>query len=122
LVLRCREFKLQVSPEQPLSLNNWPTARQFTEAVEWPAICFSNPLLKSTLPAVDRLGMPLVTSGQFAYVYKLKAPNGNGDVAVRCFRGYLGDRDQRYRAIQSYLQTKPIPFISEFVYAPDGIL
>ena len=113
---------MQVSPEQRLSLHNWPTARQFTEAVQCPAICFSNPLLKSTLPAVDRLGMPLVTSGQFAYVYKLKAPNANGDLAVRCFRGYLGDRDQRYRAIQSYLQTNPIPFISEFVYAPDGIL
>ena len=66
--------------------------------------------------------MPLVTSGQFAYVYKLRSSNGNSDVAVRCFRGYLGDRDQRYRAIQTYLQTHPVPFISEFVYAPDGIL
>jgi len=43
-------------------------------------------------------------------------------VAVRCFRGYLGDRDQRYRVIQDYLQSHPIPFISDFVYAPDGIL
>jgi len=66
--------------------------------------------------------MPLVTSGQFAYVYKLKASNGNSDVAVRCFRGYLGDRDHRYRVIQDYLQSHPIPFISEFIYAPDGIL
>jgi hypothetical protein len=39
--------------------------------------------------------MPLVTSGQFAYVYKLNSMNDNGDFAVRCFRGYLGDRDQR---------------------------
>jgi hypothetical protein len=79
-------------------------------------------MLRSTLPAVDRLGMPLVTSGQFAYVYKLKSMNGNGDFAVRCFRGYLGDRDQRYRAIQEHVRTSPVGYLSEFSYAPEGIL
>jgi hypothetical protein len=74
------------------------------------------------MPAVDRLGMPLVTSGQFAYVYKLKSVNGGGDFAVRCFRGYLGDRDQRYRAIHEHLQTSPVYYLSEFSYAPEGIL
>jgi hypothetical protein len=66
--------------------------------------------------------MPLVTSGQFAYVYKLKSPNGAGDFAVRCFRGYLGDRDQRYRAIQTHLGNSPVSYLSEFTYAPEGIL
>jgi hypothetical protein len=66
--------------------------------------------------------MPLVTSGQFAYVYKLKSMNGNGDFAVRCFRGYLGDRDQRYGAIQEHLYTSPVSYLSEFTYAPEGIL
>ena len=66
--------------------------------------------------------MPLVTSGQFAYVYKLKSTNGGGDFAVRCFRGYLGDRDQRYRAIQEHLLDSPIASLSEFSYAPQGIL
>ena len=66
--------------------------------------------------------MPLVTSGQFAYVYKLKSMNGSGDFAVRCFRGYLGDRDQRYRAIQEHLMNSPVGYLSEFSYAPEGIL
>ena len=83
-----------------------------------PSICFAHPVLRDTLPAVDRLGMPLVTSGQFAYVYKLKSMNGDGDFAVRCFRGYLGDRDQRYRAIQEHLWTSPVSYLSEFSYAP----
>lgn len=101
---------------------NWPSARYFTEAIQCPAICFSHPALRATLPAVDRLGMPLVTSGQFAYVYKLKSTNGGGDFAVRCFRGYLGDRDQRYRAIQEHLWETPISYLSEFSYAAEGIL
>jgi hypothetical protein len=100
----------------------WPSARHFTEAIQCPAICFSHPALRNTLPAVDRLGMPLVTSGQFAYVYKLKSTNGDGDYAVRCFRGYLGDRDQRYRAIQEHLWKTPVTYLSEFSYAAEGIL
>ena len=101
---------------------NWPSARYFTEAIQCPTICFSHPLLRTTLPAVDRLGMPLVTSGQFAYVYKLKSTNRAGDFAVRCFRGYLGDRDQRYRAIQEHLKSSPVSYLSDFTYAPEGIL
>jgi hypothetical protein len=78
--------------------------------------------LRKTLPAVDRLGLPIVTSGQFAYVYKLKSMNGDGDYAVRCFRGYLGDRDQRYRAIQEHVITTSVPYLSQFSYVPEGIL
>lgn len=101
---------------------NWPSARYFTEAIQCPSICFAHPQLRNTLPAVDRLGMPLVTSGQFAYVYKLKSMNGGGDFAVRCFRGYLGDRDQRYLAIQDHLRNSPVSYLSNFAYAPEGIL
>ncbi len=101
---------------------NWPSARYFTEAIQCPSICFAHPHLRNTLPAVDRLGMPLVTSGQFAYVYKLNSMNGDTDFAVRCFRGYLGDRDQRYRAIQTHLQNSPVSYLSDFTYAPEGIL
>jgi hypothetical protein len=101
---------------------HWPSARQFNEAVQCPAVCFHAPSLRNTLPAVDRLGMPLVTSGQFAYVYKLKSINAGEDFAVRCFRGYLGDRDHRYRAIHTFLRERPIPFLTDFTYASEGIL
>lgn len=112
-----------VSPTQTGTIPRyWPSARYFTEAIQCPSVCFAHPLLRNTLPAVDRLGMPIVTSGQFAYVYKLKSIDGNGDFAVRCFRGYLGDRDQRYRAIQEHVRTSPVGHLSEFSYAPEGIL
>jgi predicted Ser/Thr protein kinase len=100
----------------------WPSARHFTEVIQCPSVCFASPVLQNTMPAVDRLGMPIVTSGQFAYVYKLKSTNGHGDYAVRCFRGYLGDRDQRYRAIQDHVQSLPVLCLSDFRYAPEGIL
>jgi hypothetical protein len=100
----------------------WPSARSFNEAVQCPGVCFSDPSLRLTQPAVDRLGMPLVTSGQFAYVYKLRSTNGDGEFAVRCFRGYLGDRDQRYRSIEKHLRRFPLAVLSGFTYDPEGIL
>src|SRR5215470_8659829 len=64
---------------------NWPSARQFTEAIQCPAVCFQSYELKNTLPAIDRLGMPLVTSGQFAFVYKLNSIHSQNSYAVRSF-------------------------------------
>lgn len=99
----------------------WPSARHYAEAIQCPGICFSNPHLRDTLPAVDRLGMPLVTSGQFAYVYKLKPSNG-GAFAVRCFRSRMGDREQRYQLIDEHLRHARPPALAGFAYEPQGIL
>lgn len=103
------------------ALQLWPSARQFAEAVQCPKICFSDARLQEALPAFDRLGMPLVTSGQFAYVFKLKSEEQRRAFAVRCFRGFLGDRDERYRAISAHLQTHHFPSLTGFEYDPEGI-
>ncbi|HEV3469031.1 MAG TPA: Ada metal-binding domain-containing protein [Pyrinomonadaceae bacterium] len=105
-----------------LSANFWPSARAFAEAVQCPAVCFEEPTLKGMLPAVDRLGMPLVTSGQFAYVFKLNSPHGGDALAVRCFRGFHGGREERYRALDSHLAAHPAPALPRFKYLPEGVL
>jgi len=108
---------------QNLPSTFWPTARQYAEAVQCPAVCFEQPSLRGMLPAVDRLGMPLVTSGQFAYVFKLNPPNSSEDsLAVRCFRGYLGDRAERYSALDAHLEAHRINALPRFRYLPKGIL
>jgi hypothetical protein len=105
-----------------LTITSWPSARQFAEVIQCPGICFASPQLSKLLPAIDRLGMPLVTSGQFAYVFKLNSPDGTGSVALRCFRGYLGDREERYKAIDARLSAHHIPALPRFKYFPKGIL
>jgi len=99
----------------------WPTPREFSEAIQNPVISFVDPELKATTPATDRLGMPLVTSGQFACVFKLNEANGASAQAVRCFRGFLGDREQRYQAIDDHLDKVSIPSLVSFEYDPQGI-
>jgi hypothetical protein len=106
-----------------VKFKNWPSARHFAEALQCPGICFTNPVLRATMPAVDRLGMPLVTSGQFAYVYKLKSVQHRSQAyGVRCFRSHLGDREERYAAIDRHLQAHSIPALATFSYEPEGIL
>jgi hypothetical protein len=108
---------------QSLPTNFWPTARNYAEAVQCPAVCFEEPSLKRMIPAVDRLGMPLVTSGQFAYVFKLNPEAASDDsLAVRCFRGYLGDRAERYSALDAHLGAHLIPALPRFKYMSKGIL
>lgn len=108
---------------QNVTTNFWPSARNYAEAVQCPLVCFEEPSLKRMLPAVDRLGMPLVTSGQFAYVFKLNPGDDGGDaLAVRCFRGFLGDREERYRALDAQLNATRIAALPQFKYLPKGIL
>jgi methylphosphotriester-DNA--protein-cysteine methyltransferase len=99
---------------------NWPSARHFTEALQYPSVSFTNSYLRDTLPAVDKLGMPLVTSGQFAYVYKLNRPDG-GSWAVRCFRSYLADRQERYAAYDAHFRENFLGALPRFAYEPEGL-
>lgn len=99
----------------------WPSSREYVEAVQNPALSFQDPDLKTSTAAIDRLGMPFVTSGQFAYVFKMN--NGNGKAqAVRCFRGGVRDREDRYQRISDHLNKAPAPYFASFEYDPQGIM
>src|ERR1044072_9020581 len=108
---------------QNVTTNFWPTARHYAEAVQCPLVCFEEPALKRMLPAVDRLGMPLVTSGQFAEVFKLN-PGYEGAEAlpVGCSRAFLGAREERSQAPDTHLNAHRINARPRFKYLPKGIL
>jgi len=99
----------------------WPSSRDYVEAVQNPALAFQDPDLKTSTPAVDRLGMPFVTSGQFAYVFKMNSANGKAQ-AVRCFRGSVGDREDRYQRIDDHLDKVSAPCFVSFEYDSQGIM
>jgi tetratricopeptide (TPR) repeat protein len=100
----------------------WPSPREFWEAIQSPKICFSDPNLRGSKPAVDRLGLPLVASGGFASVFKLNSANGSRAKAVRCFRGSLGDRERRYRELSAHLAPRRDTPLARFQYVPDGMI
>ncbi|SDG00662.1 Ada metal-binding domain-containing protein [Terriglobus roseus] len=99
----------------------WPSSRDYVEAVQNPGVAFQDPDLRTSVPAIDRLGMPFVTSGQFAYVFKLNTSSSKAQ-AVRCFRGAVGDRQDRYQKIDDHLDKVSAPCFVSFEYDPQGIL
>lgn len=104
-----------------MSTGQWPSSRDYVEAVQNPSFAFQDPDLKASTAAIDRLGMPFVTSGQFAYVFKMNSANGRAQ-AVRCFRGSVGDREDRYKRIDDHLNKVSASCFVSFEYDPQGIL
>src|SRR5580704_7902551 len=97
----------------------WPAATEYMQAIQNPQLCFTDSTLRQGKPALDRLGMPVVMSGNFASVFKLQV--GNGARAIKCFRQSLGDREARYVAIAKHLDAHRIRSLADFEYDSDGI-
>ena len=97
----------------------WPAANEYMQAIQNPQICFADATLRQGKPALDRLGMPVVMSGNFAYVFKLRV--GGGARAIKCFRQFLGDRESRYVAVDQHLDAHRIQALAQFEYDADGM-
>jgi hypothetical protein len=105
----------------PSLQTTWPLSRDYVEAVQNPRNCFVDADLLDLVPAIDKLGMPTVSSGQFAYVFKLNRPSSNESFAARCFRGFAAERDKRYNAIDDHLDHHKLPALASFEYESSGI-
>jgi hypothetical protein len=99
----------------------WPSPRDFWEAIQTPQLCFTDPGLRTSKPALDKLGLPLVASGGFASVFKLNAATGTSAKAIRCFRGSLGDRERRYQELSTHLTRYRDNPLASFQYVADGM-
>ncbi len=100
----------------------WPASHDFVEAIQNPQVSLRSPQLRGLDPILDRLGMPLVASGNFAYAFKLQNPNNSEATGVKCFRGYIPDRDKRYAVISRHLAAHPVPCLTDFRFDQEGIL
>ena len=105
--------------EQNKRLVEWPCPLDFHEAVQNPSSCFADELLRKGRTDTDALGMPRVTSGAFASVYRICCQDK--DRAVRCFLHPVKDQKQRYEILQASVSPAQLPWIVEFEYADHGI-
>lgn len=90
------------------------------QAVQTPAVAFTDPELASGQPDTNAMGMPEVFSGAFASVFRVSTPAGRR-WAVKCFTREISDRDRRYRAISDQLSRMNRDWQVGFEYQPDGI-
>lgn len=98
----------------------WPSPQDYNEALQIPSVSFGDPVLKASVPEVDRFGLPRPNSGNFASVYKVHS--GGRYYAVRCFLKDIVDQEQRYKLISDSVMNDDLPYTVGFEYQPEGIL
>ena len=81
----------------------WPALQDFSQVIQNPQLCFKGTELEEGTVALNRLGMPLVFSGNFACVYKVSVEGR--DFAVRCFTREITDQQSRYEQLSSHLSS-----------------
>ncbi len=97
----------------------WPSAADFSEAVQSPRTAFRDAELQSGQIELNNLQLPKPRSGGFAVVFKLQS--GPRDWAVKCFTRDFADQRQRYDSISRHLDEKQLPYIVPFEYLREGI-
>lgn len=96
-----------------------PNGDDYYQAVQNPAICFSDSDLKNCQVETNPFGLPNPYSGGFTSTYKLSA--GNKNWAVRCFTKEIRDLQQRYQSISSFISNNNCKFLVEAKYLQNGI-
>lgn len=98
---------------------NWPTHTDYQDAIQNPQICFEVDSLKSGEVGCDMLGLPKVTSGNFACVYSLTADDGR--FAIRCFVRQVLGQQGRYARLAQHLMGLGLDCMVDFEYILRGI-
>lgn len=97
----------------------WPAPDEFNEAVQNPKLTLNDSELQIGYPACNALGLPIVSTGAFASVYRFRTPTK--DFAVRCFLRELSDRAERYKAISQFILNDSLPATVDFDFIERGI-
>jgi hypothetical protein len=97
----------------------WPMSQDFNEAIQSPAICFEDADLRHGTVVVNKLGLPLPRSGNFADVYAVTS--GTRRWAVKCFTRQIPGLRERYAEISKCVISAQLPFMVEFKFLEQGI-
>ena len=92
----------------------YPLISEYIEAIHSAEYNFDR--LKNLRPVLDDAGIPIMSSGNFAVVFKMT--DGNNYYALKCFLREQKGREESYRLITEYLNTyeKPSYLISVTYY------
>jgi hypothetical protein len=99
---------------------NWPMSQEFNEAIQSPALVFSDPELKTGETVVGARGLPLPRSGNFADVYQMRGADGR-NWAVKCFTRPVVGLAERYARVDEALAKANLPFTVKFAFLGEGI-
>jgi len=87
---------------------NYPSIRQYTETIKWaansPEECFDK--LSNLRPVLGADGEPIMSSGNFAVVFKMQDTKTGKYYALKCFHREQVERSSYYKFISDELNKK----------------
>src|SRR6266545_4027886 len=99
---------------------NWPSQKDFNDAIRNPAAAFADPDLAGADPVLGSNGRPQSHAGNASDVYQLCGADDR-IWAVKCFTQALPSLGHRYARIQETLTQSGSPFAVGCTYLEDGI-
>jgi hypothetical protein len=99
----------------------WPHSQDYNEAIQDPALSFSDPGLRRGRAVTNSLGIPQPCSGNFADVYAVEDPASGVTWAVKCFTREVPGRREHYQRISRHVSNVRLPFLVDFAYLDQGI-
>jgi hypothetical protein len=118
--VRLAELKFKRDEANWALLQFWPSAQDYNEAIQNLPTCTDDPEIKAGELCRDVLGLPVVVSGAFASVYRVRS--GGRQLAVRCFVRPVRDQAERYRRISSFICSDDLPYTLDAHFVEKGIL
>ena len=105
-----------------MASSRWPTAVDYQTALQSPAACFTDPVLRSGLVMTNPLGLPLAASGNMVVVFRMTLDAG--DVAIRCFtrQSTFSALQRRYLVLEALQQQANLPALVGSRFRPDELL
>ena len=92
----------------------YPLISEYIEAISLAADNFDK--LSHLQPVLDGNGTPMMSSGNFAVVFKMYDPQAHKDVAVKCFLKEQEGRAESYQLIAQELAYTSSSFLTPFRY------
>ena len=93
---------------------NYPLISEYVEAIKSAEDNFDE--LSYLRPVLDADGQPVMSSGNFAVVFKMKDERDGKLYAVRCFHRDQEGREESYRLIEEELKDVESPYLVSFRY------
>ena len=97
----------------------YPLISEYVEAIRSAEDNFNQP--SDLRPVLDSKGNPVMSSGNFAVVFKMQDVNTQQLYAVKCFTREQEKREEHYRKIAEELEFTSSPYLLHFRYLEDEL-
>lgn len=99
----------------------YPSISEYIEAVEYAEETFETAELCELRPVLDANGRPMMTSGNFAVVFKMQNQQTGAEYALKCFTQDQEGRAEAYRQIMAELRYVDSPYFIDLEYIEEAV-